>query len=95
MLHKDPISDKSITQKVTQHLISRGMRSPCCIEVQTTRGTVTVSGKVEYEHQRTAALHIVRDVEGVNNVVDHLQVMQKTSVWARPGEAGIPASHHG
>jgi osmotically-inducible protein OsmY len=82
MLRKTPVSDTSITQKVTQHLISRGIRAPCNIEVHTARGTVTVSGKVEYEHQRTAVLHIVRDVDGVANVVDRLHVMQKVSVWA-------------
>ncbi len=82
MLHKSPIPDRIINQKVTQQLISRGIRAPCAVEVQTARGTVTVSGKVEYEHQRSAVLRIVRDVEGVANVVDQLHVMQKTSVWA-------------
>jgi hypothetical protein len=74
MWHKEVISDKAINQKVTQQLSARGMRSPCRIAVQTVRGVVTLSGDIEYEHQRNTAVQTARHLDGVSSVVDRLHV---------------------
>ena len=79
MWHKEIISDKTINHKVTQGLAARGMRAPCSIAVQTTKGVVTLSGNIEYEHQRNTALQAVRHLDGVSRVVDQLHVKPKTS----------------
>jgi hypothetical protein len=81
MWHKEIISDKTINHKVTQGLAARGMRAPCSIAVQTTKGVVTLSGNIEYEHQRNTALQAVRHLDGVSRVVDQLHVKAKTSPW--------------
>ena len=81
MWHKEIIPDKTLNQKVTQELASRGMRAPCTIAVQTTKGVVTLSGNIEYEHQRNAAVQAARHLDGVSRVVDQLHVKAKTSPW--------------
>jgi osmotically-inducible protein OsmY len=81
MWHKEIIPDKAINLKITQQLSARGMRAPCRIAVQTTKGVVTLSGDIEYEHQRNAALQAARHLDGVNSVVDQLHVKPKTSQW--------------
>ena len=100
MWHKEIISDKTINQKVTQELSARGMRAPCSIAVQTAKGVVTLSGNIEYEHQRNAAVQAARHLDGVSRVVDQLHVKPKTSPRklepARQSPAAIarPSSSH-
>ena len=81
MWRKEPIADRTINEQVSHQLISRGMRSPCNITVQAAKGVVTLSGKIEYEHQRSAALQLARRVDGVGRVIDQLHVAPKTSQW--------------
>jgi hypothetical protein len=71
------VPDEAIVQKVTRQLSNRGMQSPCHIAVTARRGDVTLSGTIQYEHQRLAALHAVRGIDGVRRVTDHLQVQAK------------------
>jgi osmotically-inducible protein OsmY len=81
MLKKDPVSDRAIIQKVGQQLQNRGMRAPCQIAVLSQKGTVTLSGKIQYDHQRRIALQTTQGVAGVQRVVDRLQVIAKESHW--------------
>ena len=81
MWRKEVIPDKAINQRITQHLATRGMRSPCRIAVQTARGVVTLTGDIEYEHQRNASLQVARHTDGVTRVIDQLHVKPKTSQW--------------
>jgi hypothetical protein len=96
MWHKEIIPDKMLDQKVTQALAARGMRAPCSIAVQTAKGVVTLSGNIEYEHQRNTAMQAARHLDGVSRVVDQLHVKPKTSPWklepARQSPAPIAAS---
>ena len=79
MWHKEIIPDKSINEKVTQQLSARGIRAPCKIAVRTAKGVVTLSGEIEYEHQRNAVVQAARHLDGVSSVVDQLHVKPKTS----------------
>lgn len=72
------VSDETIIQKVNKQLSNRGMQSPCHIAVTSRKGDVTLSGMIQYEHQRIAALHATRGIDGVRRVMDHLQVQPKT-----------------
>jgi hypothetical protein len=96
MWHKEIVTDRSIDQKVTQELSSRGMRAPCSITVHTTKGVVTLSGNIAFEHQRNAALQAARHLDGVTRVVDQLHVKAKMSPWKleppQPSPAPIPPS---
>jgi osmotically-inducible protein OsmY len=58
-------------------LSSRGMQSPCHIDVLARSGDVVLSGTILYEHQRLTALHAVRGINGVRHIVDNLRVQNK------------------
>ena len=77
MLRKNPVPDRDLTQKVSQSLSSHGMRPPCKVVVTSLKGTVTLSGKIQYEHQRHLAVQTARNVDGVARIVDQLQVIAK------------------
>ncbi|MGA2031814.1 MAG: BON domain-containing protein [Thermoguttaceae bacterium] len=77
MPQRIPVPDGVLSQKVRETLSSRGMRAPCKIVVAALKGTVTLSGKIQYEHQRPLAVQTARNVEGVNRIVDQLQVIPR------------------
>lgn len=74
MDRKVPLSDATISKNVSQQLAGRGLRSPCRIQVQTRNGEVTLSGTVQFVHQRDAAVQAIRTVEGVTRIVEKLKV---------------------
>lgn len=77
MFKKNIIPDRTIDQKVGQQLSNRGMRPPCKVVASSNAGTVTLTGKIQYEHQRNSFVQTARRVEGVQRVVDQLQVIIK------------------
>jgi osmotically-inducible protein OsmY len=81
MLRKETIPDRLIDQKVGQQLANRGMRPPCKVTASSRGGTVTLSGQIQYEHQRNLCVRTTSNIEGVLRVVDQLQVTAKTSHW--------------
>jgi osmotically-inducible protein OsmY len=81
MIKKDAVPDRVIDQKVGQQLANRGMRPPCKVTVSSKGGTVTLSGKIQYEHQRNVCVRTTSNTEGVRRVVDQLQVIAKTAHW--------------
>jgi osmotically-inducible protein OsmY len=66
--------DRTIAQAVTQRLATRGIRSPCRIDVQSRNGEVTLSGSIQYPHQRAAAMQAASTATGVRHVVDRLTI---------------------
>jgi hypothetical protein len=91
MWHKEIVSDASINQKVTQGLSARGMRAPCSIVAHTTKGVVTLSGNIAFEHQRNAAIQAARHLDGVTRVIDQLHVKVKASPWKLEPQKPSPA----
>ena len=89
MLRKDAIPDRSIDQKVGQQLANRGMRPPCKVAASSKGGTVTLTGKIQYEHQRNVCIQLARRVDGVRRVVDQLQVLVKAVKKEPPVDASI------
>jgi osmotically-inducible protein OsmY len=73
--------DSTISQLVSRVLSSRGMRPPCHIAVATLKGNVTLSGAIQYEHQRRIAVQAARGVAGVQRVVDHLTIIPRVQHW--------------
>jgi osmotically-inducible protein OsmY len=72
---KNKISDPKIILHVTQRLANRGIRSPSRINVKSVNGQVTLSGNIQYEHQRQSALRTTQAIEGVRGVVDLLKLI--------------------
>jgi osmotically-inducible protein OsmY len=69
----DPIDDR-ITQQVNNKLAARGFCSRCRLTVKTANGQVTLSGIVQYAHQRSAAVSAISGMAGVRRVIDQMTV---------------------
>jgi osmotically-inducible protein OsmY len=82
MIYQAKFPDHAISQKVSQQLASRGMRPPCRIGVVTSKGNVSLSGMIQYEHQRRSAVQAARAVGGVQGVSENLQVIPTAQHWA-------------
>lgn len=92
MDRKVPITDATISRNATQHLASTGLRSPCHIQVATRNGEVTLSGIVQYDHQRNAAVQAVRNIEGVKRVIENLKVMPAPKREYKPPPPSKPTA---
>ena len=93
MFHKPKVPDRQIVQKVTVQLPARGIRPPCNVRVHVRNGTVTLSGTIEFEMQRKAALHAATGVNGVQRVIDQLTVMRSTIGGWHTKTAGMQLKH--
>lgn len=65
-------ADHAITQKVLQKLAHRGVRSPCKVAVNTLGGSVTLTGSVQYSHQKILAAAAATGVTGVRRVSNQI-----------------------
>jgi osmotically-inducible protein OsmY len=73
------IDDGVVTAKVKAALIEDPMTKAHQINVETFKGTVQLSGFVETDEARSRALQLARDVDGVKNVRDALEVRDSRS----------------
>jgi len=77
MMSQGKIDDPTISRKVTEKLSGAGIRAPCRVTVASSKGSITLSGSIQFEHQRHAALRAVKSVTGVQRVVDQMKVTPK------------------
>ena len=68
------VPDRIIMQQLTNKLASRGVRHPCKVTVQSSNGDVTLSGNVQFVHQKQAAVQVANGIAGVRRVIDNLIV---------------------
>jgi osmotically-inducible protein OsmY len=71
------IDDTNITTAVKTKLAVDKASSMARVGVETTRGTVQLTGVVDSAATRDKAVAIARSVDGVKNVVNNLQVQGK------------------
>ncbi len=76
---QEKVRESVICQKVKDKLSSIGLRAPCHVTAASNNGQVTVSGSIQYEHQRPAALRAIRGIAGVQRVVDQMRVIPAAS----------------
>jgi osmotically-inducible protein OsmY len=67
-----PVPDRIITQQLNNKLATRGVRSPCKVTVQSNKGEVTLSGTVQFAHQKQAAVQLANGIAGVRRIIDQL-----------------------
>lgn len=72
------IDDGVVTAKVKAALVEDPMTRAHHINVETFKGQVQLSGYVESDEARNRALQVAKDVEGVRNVKDAMQVRKST-----------------
>jgi len=70
----EAIDDGVVTAKVKAKLIEDPVTKAHQIAVETFKGNVQLSGFVETEQARNRALQLTKDVDGVKNVKDALEV---------------------
>jgi osmotically-inducible protein OsmY len=70
-----PLTDATLTQEVVNRLEADRELGPYDLGVATDAGVVTLSGRVGDEDQREEAERLARDVVGVAEVVNELDVM--------------------
>jgi osmotically-inducible protein OsmY len=75
MQKSQPIPDPKIIQHVSQKLASSGLRAPSRVTVTSSSGRVTLTGSIQYEHQRQSALTSARGIAGVRQVIDRMQLI--------------------
>jgi hyperosmotically inducible periplasmic protein len=70
------IDDSTITAEIKAKL-AKDVRlgSLTGIEINTTKGVVTLAGKVKNEQEKIKVEEIARDVDGVKDVRDNLQIV--------------------
>jgi osmotically-inducible protein OsmY len=73
MFGRNEVSDKDLLKNVNRRLDRTGTGSHSRITALVRRGTVTLSGKLQYEIQRTRIVKAVKSVAGVRQVIDQLQ----------------------
>ncbi len=81
MKYQEKISDPMISQKVQEKLSNMGIRAPCRVTVASNKGMVTLSGSIQYEHQRHIVVHAIQAVTGVQRVLDQLRVTATGDHW--------------
>jgi hyperosmotically inducible protein len=75
----EAIDDGVVTARVKAKLVEDPVTKAHQINVDTFKGTVQLSGFVETEKARSRALQLARDVDGVKQVKDALQIRKATS----------------
>jgi hyperosmotically inducible protein len=75
----EAIDDGVVTAKVKAKLIEDPLTKAHQINVETFKGTVQLSGFVESSEARNRALELARDVDGVKQVKDSMQVRKSAS----------------
>ncbi|MES2356170.1 MAG: BON domain-containing protein [Pseudomonadota bacterium] len=69
------VDDATLTAKVkTEIARSEGAREATAINVDTYRGVVSLAGFVDNSQQAQAAVESAKQVQGVNEVINNLQV---------------------
>jgi osmotically-inducible protein OsmY len=70
----EAVDDAVVTAKVKAKLVDDEVTKPYQIEVATFKGTVQLSGSVDSEEARSRATELAKDVGGVKDVKNSLQV---------------------
>jgi osmotically-inducible protein OsmY len=73
MFGSNEIPDKTLLQTVNRRLDRTGISSQSKVTAAVQRGAVTLTGKLQYENQRSQILRAVRNLTGVRQVIDQLQ----------------------
>lgn len=81
MKYQAKIQDPMISQKASEKLSSLGVRAPCHVTVVSNKGNVTLSGTIQYEHQRQMAVRAIKGVAGVQRVVDQMRLIPTGQHW--------------
>ena len=75
------IPDKTIAKQVVQRLTRSG-GSQNHVTTTVRNGDVTLTGTLQYEHERRSIVNAANGISGVRRVVDQLRLIPKKTSWA-------------
>lgn len=73
----ETVDDATITASVKSKLVADKAANLTRVDVDTTRGTVYLTGVVPTLEQKTRAEQLAREAKGVKNVVNNLQLQKQ------------------
>ena len=73
MFGRNEVPDRTLLKTVNRRLDRTGTGSQSKVTAAAQRGTVTLTGKLQYEHQRNPILKAIRSLAGVRQLIDQLQ----------------------
>jgi hypothetical protein len=82
MFQNDKNSDAALVKAVNQKLSRGGGGSQSRVTATVQRGTVTLTGRLQYDAQRAPLTKAVASVAGVRRVVDQLTVTPRVNQYA-------------
>ena len=71
-------ADEDLRQRVESYLLSKRFDCFRELDVDVSGGVVTLSGVLKNEHMRHVALNCCRRVAGVQEIVDHIELVNST-----------------
>ena len=74
-------ADERLLGQVQQKLFFHGLRPPCKVTAELRDGIVTLTGTVQHEYQKRAAVHALRGMAAVKRVVNNIQTPGFKNVW--------------
>src|SRR3972149_345179 len=77
MFGRNEVSDKTLLQTINRRLDRTGTGSQARLSAFVQRGTVTLSGTLQYENQRVPIVKAVSSIAGVHHVIDQLRMGAK------------------
>jgi RNA polymerase-binding transcription factor DksA len=83
------LSDRELAEAINEHLKEDGRLDTAELRVVVRRGVVFLTGILPSETEHQVLRHIVTDVVGLKEVVDHIQL--ETLLWERQGRTKEPA----
>lgn len=73
---QNQIPDKTLLKNVLQRMMRKGVNSSR-VKATVHGGAVTITGTIDYGHERRLILNAAKGIAGVKRVVDQLQVEKK------------------
>jgi osmotically-inducible protein OsmY len=77
MFGRNDVPDRALQQTVNRRLDRTGTGSQARLSAVVQRGTVTISGTLQYESQRTPIMKAISNIPGVHHVIDLLRLGAK------------------
>jgi osmotically-inducible protein OsmY len=76
MTLRNQIPDKTLLKSVLQNMMRKGTNSRR-VTATARSGDVTITGTIDYEHQRRSVVNSANNITGVKRIIDQLRVEKK------------------
>ena len=76
------IPDKTLLKQVVQKLMRSGTGSQSRVTAAVRSGDLTLTGTLQYEHERRRVLKSTSNISGIRRVIDQMRVVPKKKIWA-------------